>query len=280
MDMKRHLKSALKQLGFDKPRKAQIIPMNTLDAEQDAIIIAATGSGKQIIYETVGLAHSDKLTIVIEPLLALSYNQVQTLQKHDVSADYIDMTRSQEDIDKILNKARKVKLNFLYVTPERLQSHSFIEAMQHSDIFMVVVDECHCVTEWGYMFHDAYLHIGDFINKLKHKPVICACSATISADSLNIIRDSLHMDKPAVLRSDLRRDNLILLKKDVTCNKKTLEERLEFRIKKLCKLIDKYHKDGSVLIFAKTTTYVGTITDRIVFLLYHETTERKSTFSE
>lgn len=49
---------------------------------------------------------------------------------------------------------------------------------------------------------------------------------------MNTIRDSLHMDKPAVLRSDLRRDNLILLKKDVTCNKKTLEERLEFRIKK------------------------------------------------
>ena len=259
MDMKRHLKSALKQLGFDKPRKAQIIPMNTLDAEQDAIVIAATGSGKKVIYETVGLAHSDKLTIVIEPLLALSYNQVQTLQKHDVSADYIDMTRSQEDIDKILNKARKGKLNFLYVTPERLQNHSFIEAMQHSDIFMVVVDECHCITEWGYTFRDAYLHIGDFIGKLKHKPVICACSATISADSLNIIRDSLHMDKPAVLRSDLRRDNLILLKKDVTYNKKTLEERLEFRIKKFCKLIDKYHKDGSVLIFAQTTTYVDAL---------------------
>ena len=259
MDMKRHLKSALKQLGFDKPRKAQIIPMNTLDAEQDAIIIAATGSGKQIIYETVGLAHSDKLTIVIEPLLALIYNQVQTLQEHGVSADYIDMTRSKEEIDKILHKACKGKLNFLYVTPERLQNHAFIEAMQHSDIFMVVVDECHCVTEWGYMFHDAYLHIGDFINKLKRKPVICACSATISADSLNIIHDSLHMDKPAVLRSDLRRDNLILLKKDVTCQKKTLEERLEFRIKKLCKLIDKYHKDGSVLIFAQTTTYVDAL---------------------
>ena len=259
MDIKRHLKSALKQLGFDKPRKAQIIPMNTLDAEQDAIVIAATGSGKQVIYETVGLAHSDKLTIVIEPLLALIYNQVQTLQAHDIPADYIDMTRSKEDIAKILNKVRKGKLNFLYVTPERLQNHSFIETMQHSNIFMIVADECHCITEWGYTFRDAYLHIGDFINRLKHKPVICACSATISADSLNTIRDSLHMDKPAVLRSDLRRDNLILLKKDVTCQKKTPEERLEFRIKKLCKLIDKYHKDGSVLIFAQTTTYVDAL---------------------
>lgn len=196
MDIKRHLKSALKQLGFDKPRKAQIIPMNTLDAEQDAIVIAATGSGKQVIYETVGLAHSDKLTIVIEPLLALIYNQVQTLQERGVPVDYIDMTRLKEDIDKILNKARKGKLNFLYVTPERLQNHSFIETMQHSNIFMIVVDECHCVTEWGYTFRDAYLRIGDFINKLKHKPVICACSATLPADSLNIIYNSLHMDKP------------------------------------------------------------------------------------
>ena len=259
MDMKRHLKSALKQLGFDKPRKAQIIPMNMLDAEQDAIVIAATGSGKQVIYETVGLAHSDKLTIVIEPLLALIYNQVQTLQEHDVPVDYIDMTRSKEDIDKILHRARKGKLTFLYITPERLQNHVFIETMQHSDIFMIVADECHCITEWGYTFRDAYLHIGEFIDKLKHKPVICACSATIPVDSMDIIRDSLHMDKPAVLSSDLRRDNLILLKKDVTCNKKTLEERLEFRIKKLCKLIDKYHKNGSVLIFAQTTAYVDAL---------------------
>ena len=259
MDMKRHLKSALKHLGFDKPRKAQIIPMNTLDAGQDAIVIAATGSGKQVIYETVGLAHSDKLTIVIEPLLALIYNQVQTLQAHGIPADYIDMTRSKEDIAKILNKARKGKLNFLYVTPERLQNHAFIEDIQHSNIFMIVADECHCITEWGYTFRDAYLHIGDFINELKRKPVICACSETIPADSMDIIRNSLHMDKPAVLSSDLRRDNLILLKKDVTCNKKTLEERLEFRIKKLCKTIDKYHKDGSVLIFAQTTTYVDAL---------------------
>ena len=192
-------------------------------------------------------------------MLALIYNQVQTLQAQGIPADYIDMTRSKEDIAKILNKVRKGKLNFLYVTPERLQNCSFIEIMQHSDIFMVVVDECHSITEWGYTFRDAYLHIGDFIGKLKRKPVICACSATISADSLNTIPDSLHMDKPVILRSDLRRDNLILLKKDVTCDKKTLEERLEFRIKKLCKLIDKYHKDGSVLIFAQTTAYVDAL---------------------
>ena len=75
MKFKYSLQAALKQLGFDKPRKAQIIPMKTLDAGQDAIVIAATSSGKQVIYETVGLAHSDRLTIVIEPLLITKYNQ-------------------------------------------------------------------------------------------------------------------------------------------------------------------------------------------------------------
>ena len=227
MDIKRHLKSALKQLGFDKPRKAQIIPMKTLDAGQDAIVIAATSSGKQVIYETVGLAHSDRLTIVIEPLLALIYNQVQTLKAHDISAEYIDKDTTKEDTEKILKKARKGRLNFLYVTPERLQNNTFLSVMKQTDIFMVVVDECHCVTEWGQTFRDTYLHIGEFIDKLEHKPVICACSATIPADSLDTIRDSLHMDKPAVLRSDLRRD--------------------------------KYHKDGSVLIFAQTTAYVDAL---------------------
>ena len=147
MDIKRHLKSALKQLGFDKPRKAQIIPMKTLDAGQDAIVIAATSSGKQVIYETVGLAHSDKLTIVIEPLLALIYNQVQTLKAHDISAEYIDKDTTKEDTEKILKKARKGRLNFLYVTPERLQNSTFLSVMKQTDIFMVVVDECHCVTE-------------------------------------------------------------------------------------------------------------------------------------
>ena len=124
---------------------------------------------------------------------------------------------------------------------------------------MIVADECHCITEWGYTFRDAYLHIGDFIGKLKRKPVICACSATISADSLNTIRDSLHMDKPAVLRSDLRRDNLILLKKDVTMQQGNAGGAAGISYQELCKLIDKYHKDGSVLIFAQTTTYVDAL---------------------
>ena len=102
MKFKYSLQAALKQLGFDKPRKAQIIPMNTLDAEQDAIIIAATGSGKQVIYETVGLAHSDKLTIVIEPLLALIYNQVQiSAKRQELEAVQTQLAAQEADNEEL-----------------------------------------------------------------------------------------------------------------------------------------------------------------------------------
>lgn len=87
----------------------------------------------------------------------------------------------------MLKKARKGKLTFLYVTPERLQSKSFCQAMEQVDLFIIIADECHCITEWDYTFRDAYLKIGKFIDNLPRKPVICAGSATIPEDSLDEI---------------------------------------------------------------------------------------------
>ena len=258
MDIKRDIKGALHDLGFDKPRKHQIAPIKALTDKQDTIVIAGTSSGKTTIYQTAGLVLQG-LTVVIEPLLALIYNQVKELQQKSIPADYIDSTRSKTDVDKILCKAQKGKLTFLYVTPERLQNKTFISAMRQTNLALLVVDECHCITEWGYTFRDAYLCIGDFIQNLPHKPVICACSATILDGNVDAIAQSLHMRHPAVFRSDLKRNNLILLKKDVTSSKKALEKRLESRLKTLKHCIKKYRCDGSIMIYALTTTYVDAI---------------------
>lgn len=70
----------------------------------------------------------------------------KNVKAHDISAEYIDKDTSKEDTEKILKKARKGRLNFLYVTPKRLQNSTFLSVMKQTDIFMVVVDECHCVT--------------------------------------------------------------------------------------------------------------------------------------
>lgn len=258
MDIKRDIKQALHQLGFAKPRKHQVAPIRSLTDGQDTIVIAGTSSGKTAIYQTAGLVLQG-LTVVVEPLLALIYNQVRDLQYRNIPADYIDSTRTKADVDKILCKAQKGKLAFLYVTPERLQNKSFISEMRQTNLTMLVVDECHCITEWGYTFRDAYLCIGDFIQNLPHKPVICACSATILDGNVDTIAQSLHMRHPAVFRSDLKRNNLILLKKDVTSSKKDLEKRLESRLKALKHCIKKYRCDGSIMIYALTTAYVDAI---------------------
>ncbi len=258
MDIQRNIKCAFHALGFDKPRKHQVSPIRSLTDGHDTIVIAGTSSGKTAIYQTAGLVLHG-LTVVIEPLLALIYNQVKELQQKGIPADYIDSTRSKTDVDKILCKAQKGKLAFLYVTPERLQNKTFISAMRQTNLTMLVVDECHCITEWGYTFRDAYLCIGGFIQNLPNKPVICACSATILEGNVDTIAQSLRMRHPAVLRSDLKRNNLILLKKDVTSSKKALEKRLEYRLKALKRCIGKYRGDGAIMIYALTTAYVDAI---------------------
>ena len=259
MDVRKTIKTALHQLHIDKLRKHQQKPINSILDGQDTLVIAPTGSGKSIIYQVPALVHSASLTLVIEPTLALIYNQVHTLKEFGIAADYLDSTRSKHEIETVLKKAMKGKLTFLYVTPERLQSKTFCQAMEQVDLFMIVADECHCTTEWGYTFRDAYLKIGTFIDHLHEKPVICACSATIPEDSLDEIAHLLHMNKPQVFCSDLKRENLILLKKDMTSTKKPLEKRLVERIKALDKFIRKYWNGGSVAIYALTTGYVDAI---------------------
>lgn len=258
MDIKHFLKPALKRLGIDKLRKHQHKPVSALLNGLDTVIVAATSSGKTVIFQLPALVYGG-LTLVIEPTLTLIYDQVRRLQEHGIPADYIDHTRKEKDIDAILKNARKGKLTFLYVTPERLQNKSFREVMKEVDLSMIVVDECHCITEWGYTFRDAYLQIGDFVDTLPKRPILCACSATVMNGQLDELIHSLHMKQPQVFRGDLRRDNLILLKKDVTSEKKSLEKRLIERFKAMDKMIHKYWRDGSVVIYALTTGYVDAI---------------------
>ena len=149
------LKQGMKLLRIEKLRAHQLKPIQSLIQGNDTVVIAGTASGKSVIYQLSALVHSDCLTLVIEPTLSLIYNQVQSLQERGIYADYIDHFRTKKDVAAILHKAGKGKLTFLYITPERLQSRQFQEVMEHTHIYMIVIDECHCVTEWGNTFVSA-----------------------------------------------------------------------------------------------------------------------------
>ena len=253
------LKPAMEKLGIKQLRTHQIKPIQSLKDGEDTIVIAGTSSGKSKIYEIPGLLHKKKLTLVLEPTLSLIYNQVQDLQDHGVKADYLDHFRTKKDVQKIYEKIRQKELTFLYVTPERLQSKEFLEVMEDAWIDILVVDECHCMVEWGYTFREAYLQIGEFLDKLSYRPTICACSATLAEENLKEIKTLLDMEDPKIYKSDLKRENLSMLKKDVTVREKNLEKRLKKRFKQVEKCINKYHDEGSVVLYALTTGYVDAL---------------------
>ena len=252
-------KSAMNLLRIKHLRKGQIKPIQSLMDGIDTLVIAPTSFGKSAIYQIPALCHSNQLTIVVEPTLSLMHNQVQILKEHKLSADYIDHLMKSKDINSILNKVRNEKLTFLYVTPERLQNRYFQEIIKQSDLYMLVIDECYYVTEWEYTFRNAYLQIGNFLDNLSNRPVVLACSATILDDKQKEIINLLHLRNPKSFRMDLKRDNLILIKKNMTSEKKSLENRLQERFKMMVKYIKKYKKDSSVIVYALTTGYVDSI---------------------
>ena len=177
MDVKRIIKTALQMPRLDKLRKHQQAPINSILSGKDTFVISPTGSGKSAIYQIPAILHPDKPTLVIEPTISLMHDQVHKLKSLGIAAEYLDSTQTKKERQSILDQFQTGKVNILYLTPERLVSESFLCALQEISLFMVVVDEAHCVMDWGYTFRDAYLHIGEFIDSLVHRPVIAAFTA-------------------------------------------------------------------------------------------------------
>lgn len=253
MDIKRDIKSAQKQLGIEKLRKHQVKPINSILDHRDTMVIAPTSSGKSAIYQVPALIFSG-MTLVIEPTLSLMYDQVDKLTSHGISAAYIDSTMSTNDYSHILKRIAKSKVKILFVTPERLQNRKFLKAIKAVEISMVVVDECHCVTSWGYGFRPDYLLIGEFIDTLPHRPVVAALTATATSDMRKEICDLLSMDQPEVFINSLHRPNLHFIKRSFVSD--------EAKLKELKRLLKK-HKNGSCIVYCNTKKMTDAVYDKV-----------------
>lgn len=252
MDMKRTVKSAMHQLRIDKLRKLQTKPINSILAGQDTFVLAPTSSGKSAIYDIPALLCTDKPTIVLEPTIALMHDQVRHLNACNVSAAYIDSSLSGAKQDSIASQFCKGKIHILFVTPERFVSKRFSNTLRKVPLYMVVVDEAHCVLDWGYSFRSSYLAVGETIRSLKHRPIVSAFTATASPDDIKQICRLLHMQQPAVYQSSLYRKNLTFLKKHADDRK---QKRHLLR-----KYLRKYHHHASI-IYCNTRKAVDAVYD-------------------
>ena len=263
MKLKDNVKEAMKQLQIGTLRKHQIQPINCILGGQDTLVIAPTGSGKSAMFQIPALVmhqthHS--WTLVIEPTLSLMEDQVQTLNQKDVRASQISSNHPARSNYRALTNDGWVSMldlsaPFLYVTPERLQSQEFQKSIRKNPPGLVVIDEAHCVLDWGYTFRSSYLKIGKWLSTLKKRPVVAAFTATAPESYRSEICSLLGMEQPNIYVNPLERSNLILICEDCSnMNIKRRLSRLKYQLKK-------YGKEGRIVIYCATRKYVDMVTN-------------------
>lgn len=198
----------LKQFwGYDAFRPGQDEAVKSVFEGQDTLVLFPTGGGKSLCYQ-VPATVLDGLTLVISPLVALMQDQVQQLKNRDISAEFINSTISQREVEQRLINARNGMYKLLYCAPERLNTVLFQKELLNLNIRLVAVDEAHCISEWGHEFRPAYREIKPALEALPETTAWLALTATATPEVRQDILDNLGFAEPKVISQGFSRPNL------------------------------------------------------------------------
>ena len=184
--------------GYDGFRPMQEEIIRAAIEGKDVLAIMPTGGGKSVCFQVPGLM-ADGITLVVTPLIALMKDQVQNLESRGVRALAIHAGMSRHEVDLALNNAAYGDYKFLYLSPERLGTGLFQSYLDVLDISYLVIDEAHCISQWGYDFRPDYLKIGELRERVD-APVI-ALTATATPSVAEDIMDKLAFKEKLVLKS-------------------------------------------------------------------------------
>lgn len=193
--------------GYTSFRPAQEAPIASLLRNEDVIGIMPTGAGKSICFQIPALCKAG-LTIVFSPLISLMKDQVDGLLVQNIPAALINSTLTQAEFNKTMYEVRSGKIKLLYIAPERLGSNFFCNVLRALPIAQVIVDEAHCISEWGHDFRPSYRLIGEWLNSLPKRPIVGAFTATATKYVENDIKKLLDLDKANVYVTGFDRPNL------------------------------------------------------------------------
>ena len=196
-------------LGFDDLRPGQEAAVQSVLEGRDTLAVMPTGSGKSAIYK-LAASQIPGATVVISPLLALQHDQVGTIDHQDVgTAAVVNSTISPHQRTEIFEQWAEGKIEYLFLAPEQFNNPDTIERLQATKPSLFVVDEAHCISEWGHDFRPDYLRLGTIINALGHPPIL-ALTATASPPVREEIVQRLAMRDPQVLVRGFDRPNIWL----------------------------------------------------------------------
>ncbi len=202
------LNPVLRKLGFDKLRPGQDRAVLTLFSERDTICILPTGAGKSAIYIVPAMCLNWRV-LIFSPLVSLMKDQVESLWRYRLPAGQISSGQTPQENQMTMHNWESGDMQFLFIAPERLESGPFINSMMRHKPDMLVVDEAHCLSQWGDSFRPAYTRIGDFIESLAPKVVLCL-TATATADVEQDVRRVLGLGNASKVVYYPPRDNLNL----------------------------------------------------------------------
>ena len=193
--------------GYTSFRPAQEAPVNSLLKNEDVVAIMPTGAGKSICFQIPALCKSG-LTVVFSPLISLMKDQVDGLVDQNIPAALINSTLTQTEFNKTMYDVRSGNIKLLYIAPERLGSNFFCNVLRSMPISQVIVDEAHCISQWGHDFRPSYRLIGDWLASLPKRPVVGAFTATATKAVENDIKTLLGLDHANVYVTGFDRPNL------------------------------------------------------------------------
>ncbi|GHT56877.1 ATP-dependent DNA helicase RecQ [Spirochaetia bacterium] len=176
-------------------------------AGQDVLAIMPTGAGKSLCYQIPALM-LDGLTVVISPLISLMKDQVNALTDAGIKAACLNSALSPAEYVEVINGAAQGDYSILYIAPERLSGTEIQRFADAQNIPLLVIDEAHCVSQWGHDFRPSYLQIAEFIRSLKKRPVTAAFTATATSKVKEDILRALKLKEPHTLTTGFDRENL------------------------------------------------------------------------
>ena len=192
--------------GYPSFRPMQEDIVDSVIEGKDTLALLPTGGGKSICFQVPAMT-MEGICIVITPLISLMKDQVMHLKKIGIAAAAIFSGMHHNEIEIIYNQAAFGMLKFLYVSPERLMTDAFIEALKKMNVNMIAVDESHCISQWGYDFRPPYLKIAEIRKYIPHAPVL-ALTATATPQVVEDIQYRLGFKKNNVFQTSYERKNV------------------------------------------------------------------------
>jgi ATP-dependent DNA helicase RecQ len=194
------------QFGHESFRPGQERIIRRLLEGRDVLAVLPTGAGKSLVFQLTSQLLPG-LTLVVSPLIALMKDQAESVEEHGLEVGVIDSAHSVGQSKEEMRKVRREEAKLLYVTPERFQNDEFMAQVRRLQVSLLVVDEAHCLSEWGYDFRPSYLALANATEQLG-RPTLLALTATATPWVRRDIIARLRMRHPDVVVRNVDRPNL------------------------------------------------------------------------